>query len=100
MAVTVAEASDPDGLVMNAQEQPMVLSFQRGDIDGDGDIDVIDAMYGSQYIVGSRPADDIWMQNMASVKHGGTGDIPDIIDCMFVAQYVVGFRNEYFELVR
>jgi len=82
------------------EEESQVLTFQRGDIDGDGDVDIVDAMFGAQYVIGLRDIEDIRPLNMASVRHDGEdGDIMNIVDCMFIAQYVVGLRDCYFELV-
>lgn len=98
LSVNVTGVVDSDGVVMNVQDQPIVLTFQRGDVQSpvDGDVDITDALFGAQYLVGIRPLDDIRQLNMASVRHDGTGDKKDIIDCMFIAQYVVGVRDEYF----
>lgn len=81
------------------QEGPHILTFQRGDIDGDGDVDIIDAMFGAQYLVGLRPPEDIRLLNMASVNHNDGGYMKNIVDCMYIAQYVVGLRDCWFELV-
>ena len=82
-----------------APGSPSTLALQRGDINGDGVVDIIDAMFGAQYLVGLRPLDDIRPLNMASVHHDTDGDKKDIIDCMYIAQYVVGIRDCWFELM-
>jgi hypothetical protein len=81
------------------QETPQTLTFRRGDINGDGTVDIIDGMIGAQYLVGLRPVGDINPLNMASVQHDDNGDLKTIVDCMFIAQYQVGIRNNCFELV-
>ncbi|NVM22738.1 MAG: ABC transporter substrate-binding protein [Desulfobacterales bacterium] len=98
LEVTFDRIADPDGNEI-PQEAPQSLTFQRGDITGDGVVNIIDAMFGAQYLVGLRPVEDIRQLNMASVRHDDSGDIKSIIDCMFIAQYVVGIRDCYFELV-
>lgn len=101
LSVNVTNVDDVGERIEGVRNQPMALSMQRGDIQTpvDGDVDIIDAMFGAQYIVGVRPVDDIKQLNMASVKHDTDGDIKDITDCMFIAQYLVGIRDEYFEIV-
>ncbi len=101
LSVNVTDVDDVGERIDGVQDQPMALSMQRGDIQTpvDGDVDIIDAMFGAQYIVGVRPVEDIRQLNMASVKHDNDGDIKDITDCMFIAQYLVGIRDEYFESV-
>ena len=82
------------------QEQPQVLTFQRGDVNGDGNVNIIDAMFGAQYLVGLRPIEDIRPVNMACAHHDGEdGDVMNIIDCMYIAQYVVGLRDCWFETI-
>jgi len=72
----------------------------RGDVNGDGLVNIADAMFGAQYLVGLRPIEEIHAVNMASVHQDGEdGDILNIIDCMYIAQYVVGLRDCYFEMV-
>ena len=82
------------------QEEPQIITFQRGDVNGDGSVNIIDAMFGAQYLIGLRSFEQIHPLNLASVKHDGEdGDVMNIIDCMYVAQYVVGLRDCYFETI-
>jgi len=65
-------------------------------------VDIIDAMFLAQYIVGLRNLgdSDFNIVNGASVNQDGAeSDKIDIIDAMYIAQYEVGIRDEYFELV-
>ncbi len=102
LSVNVVEVSDTAGIIKNAQNQPMTLTFRRGDVQipQNGIVNITDAMFGAQYVVGLRTAATIRLLNMASVKADGTaGDKKNITDCMYIAQKVVEIRNEYFELV-
>ena len=90
--------SGPEGEEIRHEESRKLI-FQRGDIQGDGDVDMIDAFFGIQYLVGSRSVEDIRSLNMASVRHDNGGDVMDFIDCIYIAQYVMGIRDCYFELV-
>ena len=98
MEVTFDYVADA-GVNVIPQEATQLLTFQRGDIDCKGEVNIIDAMFGAQYLVGLRPVEDIRPLNMASVRHDNGGDIKNIIDCMYIAQYVVGLRDCYFEIV-
>ncbi|MCX8126286.1 MAG: dockerin type I repeat-containing protein, partial [Dehalococcoidia bacterium] len=80
------------------EDSAKVLGFRRGDAKADGTVDIFDAMYIAQYIVGNRPLSQLSPLNAASVKHDGAyGDKIDIFDAMYIAQYIVGIRNSRFE---
>jgi hypothetical protein len=79
------------------QERPIALSFRRGDANGDGRVDIVDAMFIAQKVVGLRGVDTLQALNAASVRHDGAGDKIDILDAMFIAQYVVHLRDAYFQ---
>ncbi len=79
-------------------EAPNYLTFVRGDSTGDGIVNIFDAMFIAQYIVGQRSLGELRSLNAASVNFGGlNGDELNIFDAMFIAQYVVGNRNDYFQ---
>ena len=71
----------------------------RGDADDSGAVDIFDAMYIAQYVVGIRSIDELNFLNAASVKHDEPEDIIDIFDAMFIAQYIVGLRDSNFEWI-
>lgn len=98
LAVSLDLILDSEGREIQ-QEAPQHLLFRRGDIGGDGDVDIVDAMFGAQYLVGLRPVSDIQPLNMASVHHDDGGDMMNVVDCMYIAQYVVGDRDCFFERV-
>jgi len=80
------------------EESAQTLIFLRGDTDGSGMVDIGDASWIAQYVVGMRTLAQINALNAASVSHdGASGDIIDIGDSSWIAQYVVGMRNGYFE---
>ncbi len=90
-------AAQPAGLNI-PEEESSSYEFLRGDANNNGIIDIIDAMFIAQYVVGARNPDEINIVNAASVRHDGiAGDKLDILDAMFIAQYVVGARDNYFE---
>jgi len=74
------------------------LTFRRGDAQANGTVNIFDAMYIAQYIVGNRPISDLNYTNAACVKHDATsGDKLDIFDAMYIAQMVVGTRDGGFQ---
>ena len=81
-----------------SEENPNALTLLRGDTNNDGVVNIVDAMFIAQYIVGIRELDTINAVNAASVNHdGSSGDIINIVDAMFIAQYIVGLRDANFE---
>ena len=94
----IGAASGPE---MNVpEENPNSITFLRGDSSKNGVVDIFDAMFIAQYVVGQRTLDELNALNAASVKHDdeiNDGDKIDIFDAMFIAQYVVGSRNAYFD---
>ena len=96
--VTFDLIADTDGNTIS-EHGPLGLALQRGDVNGNGVVDIIDAMFGAQYLVGMRTVDEIGPLDMASVRHDDGGDRMDIIDCMYIAQYVVGLRDCYYHLM-
>jgi hypothetical protein len=78
--------------------KPISLTFRRGDANADGMVNIIDAMFIAQKVVGARGLDTVNALNAASVRHdGASGDRVNIVDAMFIAQHVVGIRDKYFE---
>ncbi len=66
-----------------------VLPVQKGDVNGDGTINIIDALFIAQYTVGLRT---LSAQQLAAADVNGDG-IVNIIDALFIAQYTVGLRQ-------
>jgi hypothetical protein len=79
------------------EDSAKTIAFKRGDTNGNGVVDVFDAMFIAQYIVGNRTIDTIRPVNAACVKHDTGGDRIDVFDAMFIAQMIVGIRNSRFE---
>ena len=95
----IIAASDPGLNVPEEAPQSMSLTFLRGDANGNGVVNIADAMFIAQYLVGIRPLSDIMLINAASVKQDGSiGDTINIADAMFIAQYLVGLRDANYNL--
>jgi hypothetical protein len=81
------------------EDSAKTLTFKRGDVTGNGTVDIFDAMFIAQYIVGNRTIDTLQPVNAACVKHDTNGDKIDIFDAMYIAQLIVGNRNASFDTV-
>jgi len=74
-------------------------TYLRGDIQGDGDVDVFDRLYGQYYLneVDGFAINDISIVNMASIRHDGIGgDIPSAVDLMYISKYRAGMTDDYY----
>jgi len=96
LTITFNEILEPGGTPI-APGPPEILTFRRGDVQGDGDIDVFDRMFGSQYLAELRTIGEINPVNMASVRHDGdSGDKMSVFDSMFISQYLAELRDAYY----
>lgn len=74
------------------------MTFRRGDANGDGMVDIGDALIIAQYIVKQKPLAAIKALNSAGISHEiSGGDRIGIGDALFIAQYIVGQKNSWFE---
>jgi hypothetical protein len=89
-AEVIIENNDRDEDPAIVPVELTVVDGVCGDVNGDGDIGIVDAMFIAQYTVGNRPASNLNMHN-ADVN-ACDGDV-DIVDAMFIAQYTVGTRT-------
>jgi hypothetical protein len=72
-------------------------TFLRGDANGDGVVNIVDALAIAQYRAGIIPLSSLNALNAASVVHdGASGDIINIIDALAIAQYRAGILNSSF----
>ena len=87
---------------------PTILAHTllRGDARAHGVINIADALFIAQYLVGLRPACTdvvgttcLHSVNAASVRQDGTFDRKTIADALFIAQYMVGLRDGFYDLV-
>ncbi|MEW6141538.1 MAG: CARDB domain-containing protein [Chloroflexota bacterium] len=97
MSVTFTQITPAAGGANVPEQAPCTAVFKRGDANKNGTVDIFDAMFIAQYIVGIRPAADLNVLNAACVKHDTGGDKLDIFDAMFIAQMIVGIRDSRFE---
>jgi hypothetical protein len=59
----------------------------KGDVSGDGQVNIIDALFIAQYTVGLRNVDKV----VGDVSGDGN---TNIVDALFIAQYTVGSRTD------
>jgi hypothetical protein len=64
---------------------PTVAPSRKGDVNGNGSVDIVDALLVAQYYVGLAPAG--FIASNADVNCSGT---VDIVDALMIAQYYVG----------
>ena len=83
-------------------DQPPAETYRRGDAKADGTVDIADALFGAQYLVGLREIgeglDFVHPVNAASVKPDGAFDVINTADVLFIAQHLVGLRDDCFEI--
>ncbi|MBY9006733.1 MAG: hypothetical protein KGD63_08245 [Candidatus Lokiarchaeota archaeon] len=65
--------------------------YHRGDVNMDGNVDIVDALLTAQYYVGLDPQNFIFPE-AADVNRDG---VIDIVDALLTAQYYVGVINEF-----
>jgi len=63
----------------------------KGDVNGDGQVSVVDALFVAQYTVGART---LTSTQLASADVNCDGNV-NIVDALFVAQYTVGLRTSF-----
>lgn len=102
LAVTFDLIADTDDNVI-PQDGAAPMTFRRCDARADGTVNIADALFIAQYLVGLRDLGDgidkVNPVNAAAVKHDGGCDVINISDVLFICQYLVGQRDCYFELV-
>ena len=93
------------GADLDVAPQSAGFGVQRGDARSDGVINIADALFIAQYLVGLRPVctdvvDNSCLHsvNTASVRQDAAFDEKTIADALFIAQYLVGLRDEIYNL--
>jgi len=85
-----------EGTLQNGQKFSYVIpvmitegSIIKGDVNGDGSITIVDALFVAQYTVGLRAFNS---QQLAAADVNGDGQVT-VVDALFIAQYTVGLRQ-------
>jgi len=85
-------ANDSNG-VFNVSETRIITvnrtNTTKGDVNGDGQVTVVDALFVAQYTVGLRTLNS---QQLAAADVNGGGQVT-VVDALFIAQYTVGLRQ-------
>jgi hypothetical protein len=107
LTLEIQDLTDKFGAPLAVAPAPVVLPLRRGDARADGNVDIADALFIAQYLVGLRPAcigaitiDCLHSVNAASVRQDGVFDETAIADALFIAQYLVGLRSDTFALLQ
>jgi hypothetical protein len=66
-----------------------ISSVIKGDVNGDNQITIVDALFVAQYTVGLRTLNS---QQLAAADVNNDGQVT-IVDALFIAQYTVGLRQ-------
>ena len=67
-------------------DETIRLKYRLGDVNDDGDVNVLDAMFVSQYVVGEIGTEKL---NLEAADVNGDGEI-SVQDAMLIAQFIVG----------
>jgi hypothetical protein len=101
----VSSISDMDGNPLAIPEVPSQI-VQRGDAQADGVVNMTDARFIAQYLVGSLPACTagadagcLHSVNAASVMPDGDADGKTVADALLIAQQLAGLRDDYYNRV-
>ena len=104
--IAITDLTDDGGNPIGVVPTNLTQNLRRGDARADGVINIADALFIAQYLVGLRPActnvvDTTCLHsvNAASVRHDGAFDRNTIADALFIAQYLVGLRDGFYNLV-
>jgi hypothetical protein len=98
----VSEVLDGNGSPLTV-EQPAPKTYHLGDAKADGAVNIADALFIAQFLVGTRGLGEdttkVHAINAASVKHDGPFDTITIADVLYIAQMLVGLRDQCFTLL-
>jgi hypothetical protein len=96
--------TDPDGATgsdtVKVAAQPPAPTRKKGDVDGDGDVDIIDAKLAAEFIVGLRDLDALarWAADVRAPCQPAPGSAEniDVTDVRWIAEFAIGVRTEMF----
>jgi hypothetical protein len=105
LAISIVNLTVSTGVSIDVMPRTSSIDVQKGDARAFGVINILDAMFISQYLIGSRTncttevnTDCLHAVNAASVHPNGSVDRNTIADALFIAQYLVGLRDESYDL--
>ena len=103
LELEITSLKDDGGQAMSVDQGVLAQTLLRGDARADGNVNIADALFIAQYLVGLRPACTgvvdttcLHSANAASVRHDGDFDEKTIADALFIAQGLVGLRDEFY----
>ncbi len=92
MTLSVLTLTDQNGTAIPYGKRSgtfTIASMIKGDVDGDAQVTVVDALFVAQYSVGLRT---LASQQLSVADANCDGDI-NVVDALFIAQYTVGLRT-------
>lgn len=94
--------TDPDGATGSDQVKVTAQppARRKGDVDNDGDVDIIDAKLAAEFIVGLRDLDGLarWAADVRAPCQPAPGSAEniDVTDVRWIAEFAIGVRTEMF----
>lgn len=92
LTLTVPSLADQNGAPISRTIKSgtfTISSVIKGDVNGDNQVTVVDALFVAQYTVGLRTLNS---QQLAAADVNNDGQVT-IVDALFIAQYTVGLRQ-------
>jgi hypothetical protein len=107
VTIGITDLTDDAGNQVSVVPSSLTKNLLRGDdARADGSVDIADASFIVQYLVGLRAectdtvnTTCVNLVNAASVRQDGEFDKKAIADALFIAQHLVGLRDEFYNLV-
>ncbi len=90
-------ATGVDQVQITAEEAPPPPTRKKGDVDNDGDVDLIDAKLAAEFIVGLRDLDaqSRWAADVRGPCQPTDENI-DVTDVRWIAEFAIGVQKEMF----
>ncbi|MDW8141174.1 MAG: FG-GAP-like repeat-containing protein, partial [Candidatus Bipolaricaulota bacterium] len=93
-------ATGADQVQITAEEAPPPPTRRKGDVDNDGDVDLIDAKLAAEFIVGLRDLDapSRWAADVREPcqPSSESAENIDVTDVRWIAEFTVGVQREMF----
>ncbi len=92
LTLSVANLADQNGAAIThtvSSGTLTVSAVQKGDVNSDGEVTVVDALFVAQYTVGIRT---LTSSQLAAADVNGDGQVT-VVDALFIAQATVGLRT-------
>ncbi len=92
LTLTVPSLADQNGVPIPSTIRSGIFTISsviKGDVNGDGQVTIVDALFVAQYTVGMKT---LSASQLAAADVNGDGQVT-VVDALFIAQYTVGLRQ-------